>query len=158
MTDAELATLYSRYGHLVLRRCTRLVGPSDADDAMHDVFLKVSTAAPPQGSTLVWLYRVTTNACYDRLRRQRRDTQQREALRAPPPGEVAADADQRALLGLVLRRVDPEVCALGLLHHLDGLTQEEIADEVGLSRKTVGRKLQRFQQEFASQWQQAGGT
>lgn len=46
---------------------------------------------------------------------------------------------------------------MGLLHHVDGLTQEEIAQECGYSRKTVARKLEAFTAEFKTRWQEAGG-
>jgi hypothetical protein len=52
MNDASLAALYERYGHLVFKRCLRLLGvPADAEDTMHDVFLRAHRAPPPERST-----------------------------------------------------------------------------------------------------------
>ena len=160
MTNEELAQLYERYGQLVHRRCQRLLGSSaDADDALHDVFLRAQRSAPPrvEGSTLVWLYRIATHRCFDRLRTSVRGQRHQNAL---APGEPAmnVDADQRALLGMVLRKVDAVTCELGLLHHVDGLTQDEIALESGYSRRTVGTKLQRFAEEFKARWSEGGGS
>lgn len=158
MNEARLASLYERYAHLVLRRCQRLLGHgSDAEDAMHDVFLRLHGASAPRDdqSTLVWLYRVATNACYDRLRRARL-LRAHAAPAEEPRSDV--DADRRALLAMVLRQVDPTTCQMGLLHHLDGLTQEEIAHECGFSRRTVGKKLSAFDEQFSAHWQKAGGA
>ena len=158
MTRDELTTLYERYALLVQRRCRQLLdSPADAEDLVHEVFLRAQRSSPPRdGSTLVWLYRVATHCCYDRLRSRARDDRRAKRLDL---GEVAvsADADRRALIGMVLRDLDALTCEVGLLHHLDGLTQEEIAVESGYSRKTVGRKLALFEAEFRERWTRAGG-
>ena len=160
MTNEELAHLYERYAHLVHRRCQRLLGSAaDADDAMHDVFLRAQRSPPPrvEGSTLVWLYRIATHGCFDRLRSTVRSARHQ---RSQNPGEptVNADADRQALVHMVLRQVDTVTCELGLLHHADGLTQEEIARESGYSRRTVGKRLQLFDAEFKARWTVAGGA
>ena len=160
MTNAELGQIYERYAHLVHRRCHRLLGSAaDADDAMHDVFLRAQRAPAPRvvGSTLVWLYRISTHCCFDRLRAGVRSARQHAALQR---GEAMlnADPDHRALVGMVLRKVDAATCEIGLLHHVDGLTQDEIATESGYSRRTVGKKLQHFDDEFKRRWASSGGT
>lgn len=157
MTDAALTALYERYGHLVFQRCLRLLGNvMDAEDAMHDVFLRVRSVPSPERSTLVWLYRVASNACIDRLRRQRLGPTRTTGSEVDPVVDV--DPDRRALVAMVLRRVDRLTCEMGLLHHLDGLTQEEIAHECGYSRRTVGKKLDAFELEFKARWAEAGGA
>lgn len=160
MTNEELAHLYERYAQLVHRRCQRLLGSAvDADDAMHDVFLRAQRSAPPrvEGSTLVWLYRIATHGCFDRLRARVRTARHHRSLDASEP-TMNVDADQQALVGMVLRQVDAVTCELGLLHHADGLTQEEIARESGYSRRTVGKRLQRFEAEFKARWRDVEGA
>lgn len=160
MTNQELAHLYERYGQLTLRRCERLLGSAaDADDAMHDVFLRAQRSSAPRvaGSTLVWLYRIATHCCYDRLRSRVR-AQRHQLAVAPGEPMMNADADRQALLSMVLRKVDAVTCELGLLHHVDGLTQDEIASESGYSRRTVGKRLQRFETEFKTRWAEGGGA
>lgn len=158
MTADELTTLYERYALLVHRRCRRLVGSSaDADNLLHEVFLRAQRSAPPrEGSSLVWLYRVATHCCFDRLRATARGARHAQRLDTGEP-VVSADGDRQALVGMVLRKLDALTCEVGLLHHLDGLTQEEIASESGYSRKTVGRKLALFEVEFREHWARAGG-
>ena len=70
---------------------------------------------------------------------------------------VPGDADRRAVLGQVLRRLDEKTRHIGILHFLDGLTQEEVAAETGFSRKTIGKKLQAFEENFLVLWRNATG-
>lgn len=159
MNADELTALYERYALLVHRRCRRLVGSAaDADDLVHEVFLRAQRTPPSrEGSTLVWLYRVATHCCFDRLRADVRARRHARHLETAEP-VMSADADRQALVGMVLRQLDALTCEVGLLHHLDGLTQEEIAAHSGYSRKTIGRKLARFDAEFREHWAQAGGA
>ncbi|MBE2253729.1 MAG: RNA polymerase sigma factor [Myxococcus sp.] len=157
MNDATFSALYEQYGHLVFQRCLRLLGhPADAEDAMHDVFIRAHRSAAPARSKLIWLYRVATNCCFDRLRHAKHV--ERQALRhAVEEPTLEVDGDRQALVTMVLRQVDRLTCEMGLLHHVDGLTQEEIAHECGYSRRTVGKKLEAFDVEFKARWSQAGG-
>ena len=65
------------------------------------------------------------------------------------------DADRRALLGGALRQLDEKTRTIGVLHFLDGYTQEEVAEQTGYSRKTVGKKLQLFEARVRELWQSA---
>jgi RNA polymerase sigma-70 factor (ECF subfamily) len=157
MNDQKLGELYASYGHLVFQRCLRLLrNPADAEDAMHDVFMRAHRTPGPARSTLIWLYRVATNCCFDRLRSRRRLQRHDDASVREEP-LVEADADRQAVLAMVLRQVDEVTCEMGLLHHVDGLTQDEIAHECGYSRRTVGKKLEAFELEFKARWTEAGG-
>jgi DNA-directed RNA polymerase specialized sigma24 family protein len=40
-----------------------------------------------------------------------------------------------------------------VLHFLDGYTQEEVAAQTGYSRRTIGKKLQQFEQRIRQLWQ-----
>jgi RNA polymerase sigma-70 factor, ECF subfamily len=127
---------------------------SDADDALQETFLRVSRYGN-QGRTndLGWLYRIAQNQCFDMLKRRGRDA----------PGETAEafavgradDGDTRAVLGAALTRLDGTTRTIGVLHHLGGLTQEEVAQETGYSRRTVGKKLSAFEALLRQFWKEA---
>jgi RNA polymerase sigma-70 factor, ECF subfamily len=159
----ELTALYEQYGHLLHRRCLAMLkNPADANDALQDTFLRVQRywSTKGTGSTLSWLYRIATNCCLDIARTRGRerpgDEQTLERLEARVSGH-ASDADRRGLLAVVLRTLDAKTAEIGVLHHLDGFTQEDIAERTGYSRKTIGRKLKAFEDEFRRCWRQAGG-
>lgn len=150
MSEAETVELYQRYGYLVYRRCLALTQQrADAEDAMQEVFVRAQRyPRKDQGpSPLAWLYAIADHCCFDLAKKRSRfeptpheelpePAAQREGMRDEP--------DRRAALLLLLRRLDATTREMGLLHHLGGLTQEEVAAHTGYSRRTVGKKLQRF--------------
>ncbi|MFO0584763.1 MAG: sigma-70 family RNA polymerase sigma factor [Anaeromyxobacter sp.] len=159
MDDDKLAQLYEQYGYLVHRRCLALVrNAADAEDALQETFLRVKRlgASPStDGSTLSWLYTIARNVSFDlRERRGREPVAGEDDLEAAERHGAGdpADADRRALVGAALRDLDPVTREIGVLHHLDGYTQEEVAERTGYSRKTIGKKLQRFEERVRELW------
>lgn len=127
---------------------------------MQEVFLRLKKYREPDASTSMraWLYRIAANCCFDLLQRRGReepaDAVTLEKVDTRADG-APTDADRRALLGAVLRKLDETTREIGVLHYLDSYTQEEIAVQTGYSRKTIGKKLQIFEAEFRRLWQQA---
>ncbi len=164
MDDAQLADLYTRYGYLVHRRCLQLMRRNeDAEDALQETFLRVKRlgATPSEGgSTLAWLYTIARRVCFDLMEKRNRDPlaseDQLEVLERRGHGE-AADADRRALVGAALRQLDGTTRTIGVLHYLDGYTQEEVAERTGYSRRTIGKKLQVFEERIRELWRRGGG-
>ena len=115
-------------------------------DVCQDVFVRVLqkkaslNAAYP--STL--LYRMATNLCLNRIRDRGRAAQPTDdaVLNAIA---VAEELHDRSLLGLLLDRVfdrHPESSrTIAVLHHVDGLTLDEVARVVGMSVSGVRRRL-----------------
>ena len=162
MDDGHVAELYQRYGYLIHRRCRVLLGNAhDADDALQEVFLRAQKYAPTElpDAPLAWLYTIAQNCCWDLMKKRNRE-QPREHQEAPGDAErstgSAHDADRRALMAAVLRKMDRRTRDIGVLHFLGGLTQEEVAAHTNLSRRTVGKKLHLFEVLFRQQWT-AGG-
>ncbi|MBN1204339.1 MAG: sigma-70 family RNA polymerase sigma factor [Myxococcaceae bacterium] len=159
MDDVQLARLYEQYGYLVHRRCLQLVRrPEDAEDALQETFLRVKRYDGPRegGSLLAWLYTIAQRCCFDLLERRGREPTLEEgqlaALEERGQGSPE-DGDRRALLGLALRQLDGKTRTIGVLHFLDGYTQEEVAAQTGYSRRTIGKKLQQFEQRLRQLWQ-----
>jgi RNA polymerase sigma-70 factor (ECF subfamily) len=96
-------------------------------------------------TVLPWIYRVATNHCLNVRRNAARRGDEAEL----PDLELA---DPVGLAGLhdgmmarrVLARFDraTQVVAVGIL--VDGMEQEEVAAVLGVSRRTVARRLERF--------------
>jgi RNA polymerase sigma-70 factor (ECF subfamily) len=159
MDDVQLARLYEQYGYLVHRRCLQLVRrPEDAEDALQETFLRVKRYGAPRegGSMLAWLYTIAQRCCFDLLERRGRepiaDQEQLAVLEERGEGSPE-DADRRAMLGLALRQLDGKTRTIGVLHFLDGYTQEEVAEKTGYSRRTIGKKLQQFEDRIRQLWQ-----
>lgn len=143
--------LYREFGPVVYRRCVRLLGDREsARDATQEVFVKLLREDRLLGDAedvLPWIYRVTTHHCLnlrrDRIRRGR-------AVRdgGAGPLDVAADAaapyPDRRLAQQVLGRFDATTQAVAVGVLVDGMEREEVAGALGISRRTVHRKLARF--------------
>lgn len=163
LEQTELAELYERYGYLVHRRCLALLrNASDADDALQETFWRVQKYGRPRDAqaTLAWLYTIAANCAFDLGRRKGRETAEDPAVLArsgQATSGSAADGDRRAVVGAILKRFDETTRTIGVLHHLDGFTQEEIATQTGYSRKTIGKKLADFETRFTQWWNQATG-
>lgn len=147
MTNQTLAQLYTQYGALVHRRCRALLGTeADANDALQETFMRVQRY-PPDGvqAMLPWLYGVATRVCFDALASRRRSQPMAQRvvgrLKELLGGATAGSAEERMSVGSELARLDETTREMALLHWLDGMTQEEVAQRTGYSRKTVGQKL-----------------
>jgi RNA polymerase sigma-70 factor (ECF subfamily) len=146
---SKAAELYRTYGPMVYRRCLRILKhPEAARDATQEVFVKLirdMSKLEDRETVLPWMYRVATNHC---LNSRRNAVRHGEDLQAPPL-ELAASAGtdsypDRQLVQGILSRFDlaTQSVAVGVL--VDGMEQEEVAAVLGISRRTVARKLARF--------------
>src|SRR5471030_797501 len=79
----EYAELIRRHHARVLGLCVSMLGPSAAEDAAQEVFLKAYDRLKDfrrDSAFSTWLYRVASNHCLDALRRDaRRRTESLEA-------------------------------------------------------------------------------
>lgn len=147
MDRDEISQLYRRLGPLIYRRCLRLLGdPDHARDATQEVFVRAvkhkETLKADRGC-LPWLYRVATNYCLNFIRdRKPTDDRAPEEVLQAGSGEDRLDARRRVLS--ILGEFDLRTQQIAVYALLDGMTQEEISEVTGLSRKTVGKKLSRF--------------
>jgi RNA polymerase sigma-70 factor (ECF subfamily) len=159
MEREEISELYLRLGPLVYRRCLRLLAnPENARDATQEVFVRALrhvSELTHDRECLPWLYRVATNYCLNRLRDGRPlEFREPEAMPEPPRSAGApsgADdrlAARRTVMAL-LNRLDEQTAEIAVHAFLDDMTQDEIAEVMGLSRRTVGKKLKRFEEQAA---------
>lgn len=144
----RLEDVYRQHGHVVLRRAHTLLGnESDALDVLQQIFLSlVDRPERFQGRSAVttWLYRVTTNACLNRLRdhknRQRLLEERGNPIEPRPPrGDLADWASARQFID----RMPDELAQVTIYYAIDGMTQKEIAEILGCSRRHVGNLLER---------------
>ncbi|HZY04020.1 MAG TPA: sigma-70 family RNA polymerase sigma factor [Anaeromyxobacteraceae bacterium] len=149
----EAARLYREHGAAVYRRCLRLLRDREAArDATQEVFVKLvrdMKRLKDRETALPWIYRVATNHCLN----LRRDAARRgeDALEpalevspgAPPDGHPDRYPD-RQLAQQVLSRFDGTTQAIAVGVFVDGMEREEVAEALGISRRTVTRKLERF--------------
>jgi len=143
----DVEALYRKYGPMVMRRCRQLLRDEDeALDATQDVFVQVlrhqRRLKAEYPSSL--LYRIATNLSLNRIRDRRR--------RPETPGEEflqqVADADEveprleaRSMLATLFGQQRESTRTMAVLHYVDGMTLEQVADEVGMSVSGVRKRL-----------------
>ena len=140
---AAFNELVLAYRKRILGTVFRLIGRhEDVEDVGQEVFLRLYYSLDQLRTAEVfepWLYRLTVNAAYDYLRKQRRqpearmaDLSQEQVLAADAAlsGKQALDEKQkgqiRELVGSLLERVSPEDRILLKLKEVEGLSLKEL--------------------------------
>ena len=150
----EIKELYELYGYAVHRRCLRILGDaSAADDALQEVFMRVLKYRKGfrGGNQLAWLYRIADRCCLDFFKRNHRLVfKPSEQLPEPVGGTAVGEKEDRIRTIInALRHFRKGVQEVVLLYYLDGMTQEEVAEAAGCSRKTVKKRLAVFKRDAA---------
>jgi RNA polymerase sigma factor (sigma-70 family) len=144
---------YERFAPALLRKAERMLqSRHDAQDVVHGLFLDLLTRGETT-SDLPYLYRAVTNRCLNLLRdqknRERLLSVHEPALRGPARlrcGDTVVDLE---LLAKLVERLDATSLEILVYHFVDDMAQEEIATLTGLSRKTVGKRLQQVRDHAA---------
>ena len=116
-----------------------------ARDATQEVFRKALSSPEKLVSVdtaLPFIYRIATNHCLNERRNagRRGETE----LMDLDVSSEHPDFPQRRLVQRVLARFDSRTQSIAVGVLVDGMEHEEVADALGISRKTVSRKLARF--------------
>lgn len=138
--------------HTALRRYIRHRMPqaADADDVLHEVFLKIAAhlaGLREPGRLAGWLYRIADHAIADHYRSRRPWDALPEDLPAPE-----RTADDTAALAACLRPMIealPETYRQAVLwSEIDGLSQREVAERLGLSLSGAKSRVQRGREKL----------
>lgn len=115
---------------------------SDAEDALHDVLVKVWRTAPkfdPARKGLPWLMTVTRNHAIDVIRRRREDQLEDDHLEglADLTSVGAGSQEMRMAIGQCLSNLQPKHAKLILEIYVWGYTYEEVAQKMGSPIGTI---------------------
>ena len=147
------SALFARYNRRLLYYLRRLVGPTDADDVLQEVWMTVikKLAALERAEAFKpWLYRIAHNRAISRLRRRPGEVpldevpEEREIDPATSPAdedERAFDAYDAAALHRGLARLSPAHREVLTLRFLERLSYQEIAEVVGCTLGTVRSRI-----------------
>jgi RNA polymerase sigma-70 factor (ECF subfamily) len=150
--EINIEEYYRRYGPMVLRRCRQLLRDEEsALDAMQEVFAKLlihkERLKNQFPSSL--LFRISTNTCLNMIRDQRshRSLASEDALaRIAAYDETENRIMLKDLLEQIFRKEKKSTRAIAVMHFVDGMTLQEVADEVGLSLSGVRKRIRRFRE------------
>lgn len=174
MTDEELLALYAggdpaaaralvqRLSPRVLGFAARLLGGdrAEAEDVAQEALVRLWRAAPGwragEAKVTTWLYRVVANLATDRLRARGRRRQ--DGLDEAPevaddhPGVVAQliEADRQAALSRALSDLPDRQREAVVLRHLEGLSNPEIGEVLGVGVEAVESLIARGKRALAA--------
>jgi RNA polymerase sigma-70 factor (ECF subfamily) len=133
--------------------------PDDARDITQEAFLKVHrNLATFEGEAqfFTWLYRIVMNQCIDHLRRKRGEkvefddalaNQESDDSGIAPrrtgfdPAKALSDKELRERIRGALARLSAAHRAVLVMREVDGLSYQEMADQVGVSIGTIMSRL-----------------
>lgn len=156
--DAEAFTQLVRlYEDKVYRLAVRMCRtPSDAEDVAQEAFLSAWRGLPSfrgESGFATWLYRLTSNAAIDYMRRSKKDRgvlslDDAEAAPSIPDGgggpqEAAESRELRLAVAACMGKLGAAHRDILILREIQGLSYEEIGAELGLEVGTVKSRLSR---------------
>jgi RNA polymerase sigma-70 factor (ECF subfamily) len=163
MSDSQqdFPALYGEYYPKIVGYLRRLVGDAEAEDVAQEAFVKISRSLDGfrgESQLSTWIYRIATNTSMDYFRRPSTIQSARQEHGASDDGECSEDSavDSAPLHDTLLIRKDMTDCIRGLVNDLpgnyrtvlvladlEGFTNAEISDVLGLSLDTVKIRLHR---------------
>ncbi|MBN1221683.1 MAG: sigma-70 family RNA polymerase sigma factor [Candidatus Aminicenantes bacterium] len=156
-TDIDIEKYYSRYGPMVLRRCRQLLQDEDrALDAMQEVFTKVLTKKERLHGLFPssLLFRISTNVCLNMIRDQKKHHslyQDNLLIQIAVLDEKEKNLVIRDTLDRIFKIEKQSTREIAVLHFVDGMTLEEVANEVGLSLSGVRKRIRQLRARIKNQ-------
>lgn len=148
---AAFRALYARHRHDVARLVYRMLGQSELDDVVQEVFVQVHRSLRDfrgQSKFSTWLHRVTVNVVlmHRRAARSRPQYAEESAAAEPadpqtPPDEEASRRERMRAFERILLRLPEKKRVVFVLHDLEGVSPAEISDIVHAPVLTVRTRL-----------------
>ena len=121
------------------------------DDAYQDAFvnlIRYGAGFREVSAKLRWLYTMCDRCCFAIIDRRKRATKREEQYRRPaktPESELLIERHQALA---ALSALDEANRKIAIFSYVDGLSQGEIGQMMGLSRQTVNKKLREIKQQL----------
>ncbi len=162
--EIRFQQIYDEYQGKISRYLTRMVGENEAEDLTQEVFVKIGQALEGfrgESSLSTWIYQIATNAALDQFRRPFdrhaggkllpveaiTETKEDENIWT---GELMASTEQRVIrqemngcIREIIQTLPETYRSVIVLSELEGLTDSEIADILGLTLQATKIRLHR---------------
>ena len=135
------AAVAPHYPALRQRLTLVLRDPHAAEDAAQEAYLRAYRAWPrfDGADVRAWLYTIGLRVAFNELRRRRRWSLLLRPMAPSPAWQPATDPDLWAAVGAL----EPRHRAALVLHVVDGYTQAEVGEMLGVPPGTVGSWISR---------------
>jgi RNA polymerase sigma-70 factor (ECF subfamily) len=158
----DFTEVYNEFQPRILKYLSRLMGRDEAEDITQEVFEKVSRkleTLKEQSKLSTWLYRIATNAAFDRLRspslkhtsqhtplEKIADTETRNVWNGQRETAIDQDVIRKEMSACVREYIDklpPDHRTVLLLSEIEGFNNKEISDILQISLENVKIRLHR---------------
>jgi RNA polymerase sigma-70 factor, ECF subfamily len=177
--DAAYSQVVQAYRKRILGTIARLIGrPEDVEDVGQEVFLRLYFSLDQLRAPEVfepWLYRLTVNAAYDYLRRQRRrnesrmaDLSEQQVVFADAVASTKRDQEEqrrkriRETLDMLMSSISEQDRILLTMKEIEGLSLKELEKAYGVNENALKVRLFRARQRvlkvFEASTQAAAGA
>lgn len=146
--NQEFKKLYTKYAGIVYSRCLIFCKNDEiACDLVHDIFLLVFKnykSFKGNSDTYTWIYRITTNTCINYVKKEMKQNNGKLQLEFDVSDNFLQEQkiDHSLLIKQIFASFNKKLQQIALYYFIDDFTQEEIAEILQISRKTVSRKIQ----------------
>lgn len=147
MRRDEIEASFERFGPMIYRRARAILGSeAEARDVVQEVFVKLLSGKlkKAEGNLAGWLATVTTRTCLNLRRNQSRRAELVAELVVPV---LENRSDDALAVRRLLSEMEPRVAEAAIYIHIDGMTYDEAAGQLGVSKRTVANLLSRFQEQ-----------
>lgn len=154
MRDFDSA--YRRYFPLIREKCRRMLEDGgEADDVAQETFIRLwQEGLTDAGDRRIssWIYRTSTRLAIDRLRERFRKRGPDEGVavleKLPMPARSDDVVSARRQLQQLARAMRADDLEIAVLSRVDRLTHSEIGEVLGISDRTVRRRLQELERRL----------
>lgn len=159
---AAFEQLIGQYEKKVFNEAYRLTGNrEDAFDIAQEAFVKVYTSLPDfrgDSSFSTWLLRIVRNACFDELRKRKRERsaslqetvamedgamERQFADSTDGPEQALERVETQRVVQQSISRLEEEYRVVLVMRDIQGYSYNEIADSLGINLGTVKSRLNR---------------
>ncbi len=142
--------------------------PKDAEDVSQEVFIQAYKSLASftfQSSLSTWLYRITINKCLDWKRKNKmmllyNSNEYTNLLlqqnKMKQPEELLLLKDQQSLIKILLKKLPEGYQSVIILYYFDHLSYQQIAERLGIAKKTVESRLYRGKTLLKDLWKKGG--
>jgi RNA polymerase sigma-70 factor (ECF subfamily) len=160
--EIDFKEAYQEFQPKILNYLSRLISPHEAEDITQEVFEKVSRKLKTfkgESKFSTWLYRIATNAAFDRLRSRSHkhasehtplekiaDTEARNVWNGQRETAIDQNVIRKEMSACVSEYIDklpPDHTAVLILSEIEGFKNKEIADILQISLENVKIRLHR---------------
>lgn len=143
-SKVKFEEVYEKYSDMLYRISLAYLSDSaDAEDAVHDVFIKFMDANPSFKDEIhekAWFIRTVSNRCKDILRKK--NIRRYSSLEEAKDVCDSKNTDISDML-TVLETIDEKYREVIVLHYLEGLSAKETAEALSISLSAVKMRLMR---------------